>query len=111
VRRRSVAGRSACCLLSHWADNNLAFSFTKLNLRETLNHAKIDEIELAHMPSRSVNEKRMEKGLEPLPEEHFNWPMVITPTGAVSLRDVPTARELMESKNKGGESAPQEASA
>jgi hypothetical protein len=92
-------------------DNNLAFSFTKLNLRETLNHAKIDEIELAHMPSRSVNEKRMEKGLEPLPEEHFNWPMVITPTGAVSLRDVPTARELMESKNKGGESAPQEASA
>ena len=66
-------------------DNNLAFSFTKLNLRETLNHAKIDEIELAHMPSRSINEKRMEKGLEPLTEEHFNYPMVITPTGAVSL--------------------------
>lgn len=92
-------------------DNNLAFSFTKLNLRETLNHAKIDEIELAHMPSRSINEKRMEKGLEPLTEEHFNYPMVITPTGAVSLRDVPTARELMDSKNKGGEAAPQEANA
>lgn len=81
-------------------DNNLAFNFTRLNLRETLAQAKIDEIHLAHMPLEAINENRMGKGLEPFKEEHFNYPMVITPTGAVSLRDVPTARELMELKRQ-----------
>lgn len=78
--------------------NNLAFRFTHLNLRETLQHARIQEIQLARVPSRSVNEIRVEQGLEPWGPE-FDEPMMVTPTGAVRLTDVPTARELMDAKN------------
>jgi HK97 family phage portal protein len=57
-------------------ENNLAFRFTKLNLRETLGSAKVEEIQLARMPSRSVNEIRKEKGLEPWGPE-FDEPMLV----------------------------------
>lgn len=92
-------------------DNNLAFRFTRLNLRETLQHAKIQDIQLAGMPSRSVNEIRVEQGLEPWGPE-FDEPMMVTPTGAVRLSDVPTAREVLESKEAPRETgAPQQATA
>lgn len=81
-------------------DNNLAFRFTKLNLRETLAHAQIDEIYLGKVAKRSVNEMRKQDGLEPYAEEHFDWPMAQTAVGMVSLRDVPTAREFMDSSKK-----------
>jgi hypothetical protein len=81
-------------------DNNLAFSFTRLNLKETLQQAQIEEIALGKVASRSVNEMRIEKGLTPYPEDHFNWPMAPTSVGFVSLRDVPSAREVLESKQK-----------
>lgn len=80
-------------------DNNLAFRFTHLNLRETLSQAKVMEIQLAGIPWRSVNEVRKEQGLEPWSEE-FDAPMINTPTGAVRLDDVPSAREVMESSKK-----------
>lgn len=80
-------------------ENNLAFRFTKLNLRETLNQAKVMEIQLAKLPWRSVNEVRKEQGLEPWGEQ-FDEPMVVTPTGAVRLTEVPTAQEVIEQKNK-----------
>lgn len=87
-------------------DNNLAFRFTKLNLRETLAAAKIDEIMLGKVAQRSVNEMRMEKGLEPYPEEHFNWPMAQTSVGFVSLQAVPTAAEMMEASRKSSGGVP-----
>ena len=80
--------------------NNLAFRFTKLNLKQTLKNAQIEKIQLADMPSDSINAIRMAKGLPPFPDEKFDWPMVQSPVGVVSLMDVPTARELMESKVK-----------
>ena len=78
-------------------DNNLAFRFTKLNLKQTLNTAKIAGLELAGVPYRSVNEWRKGQGLEPWGPE-FDEPMMVTPTGAVRLTDVPTAREVYEMK-------------
>lgn len=85
-------------------DNNLAFRFTKLNLRETLGQANIEKIWLGDVASQSVNEVRKAKGQEPLDGEHFNWPMAQTSVGFVSLREVPTALEMMEAtrKNPGG---------
>jgi hypothetical protein len=77
--------------------NNLAFRFTRLNLRETLNQATVMKTQLAGLPWRSVNETRKEQGLEPWGPE-FDSPMVVTPTGAVRLDSVPTAREVMEQK-------------
>ena len=48
--------------------NNLAFRFTKLNLKQSLQMAQIEEIALGKVAKRSVNEMRMEDGLEPYPE-------------------------------------------
>lgn len=79
--------------------NNLAFRFTRLNLRETLSSAQVMKIQLAGIPWRTVNEVRKEQGLEPWGME-FDTPMFITPTGAVKLDDVPSAREVMDSKAK-----------
>ncbi|HXS47552.1 MAG TPA: phage portal protein [Solirubrobacterales bacterium] len=79
-------------------DNNLAFTFTRLNLKETLQHAQIEEIQVGKVATEAVNEIRMSKGLKPLEGDHFNWPMAQSSVGFVSLRDVPTAREVMDSK-------------
>lgn len=78
--------------------NNLAFRFTRLNMRESLAGAKIEQIELGAVASESINAIRMRKGLEPFAEDHFNYPMAQSSVGFVSLKDVPTAREVMESK-------------
>jgi phage portal protein BeeE len=80
-------------------DNNLRFAFTKLNLKETLDTAKVYEIQSGKMPTRAVNELRKKDGLEPWGPE-FDKPMLLTPTGVVILDNVPTAREVMESKEK-----------
>lgn len=80
-------------------DNNLAFRFTRLNLRDTLNQAQVQKIQLAGLPTRSINEVRKEQGLEPWGPD-FDVPMVVTPTGAVRLDGVPSAREVMESNQK-----------
>ena len=90
--------------------NNLCFRFTKLNLKQTLKNAQIEEIHLGKVASDSVNAVRMAKGLEPYKEDHFNYPMAQTAVGFVSLRDVPTAREMMESKSKDGSAPPAEGS-
>jgi hypothetical protein len=79
-------------------DNNLAFRFTGLNLRETLNKAQINKLALSGSPYKTINEARLEEGREPLGPEYDKLIMV-TPTGAVTLEDVPTAREVIESKN------------
>ena len=77
-------------------DNNLAFRFTRLNLKESLSRAQMYKLGLAGVSWMTVNEARVADGREPLQGDQYNQLMVITPTGAVSLDDVPTAREVME---------------
>jgi HK97 family phage portal protein len=81
-------------------DNNLAFKFTRLNLKESLSRAQINQRALAGVSWKTINEARQEDGREPLTGTQYDSLMVITPTGAVLLDDVPTAKEVMESKQR-----------
>lgn len=80
------------------AANNLAFRFTRLNLKESLNRAQMYKLGLAGVSWMTINEARVADGREPLPGEQYNQLMVITPTGAVTLDEVPSAREVFEQK-------------
>ena len=80
-------------------ENNLKFTFTNLNLAESQTKAKVQNVQTAGMPTRAVNELRKKDGLEPW-DKIFDLPMVVTPTGVVILSDVPTAREVLDSKAK-----------
>lgn len=77
-------------------ENNLAFRFTALNLKETTQKAEINKMALAGVPWKTVNEARLEDGREPLPDEQYENLMMVTPTGAVSLDQIPSAREVHE---------------
>lgn len=80
--------------------NNLCFRFTRLNLKESLTRAQINERALARIPWKSPNEARRQDGLQPLEGDIYDQLLAITPTGIVSLADIPTAREVMDSKKK-----------
>ena len=79
------------------AANNLAFRFTRLNLKETTDKATINKMALSGAPWKTINEARKEDGREPLGPEYDKLIMT-TPVGAVTLEDVPSARESLESK-------------
>jgi hypothetical protein len=81
-------------------DNNLCFRYTRLNLKESLSRAQINQRALAGVSWKTINEARAEDGREPLTGAQYDSLMVITPTGAVLLDDVPTAKEVMESKQR-----------
>ena len=78
--------------------NNLAFRWTKLNLKESMQQAAIFKIALAGMPYMAVNEARKATGREPWGPE-FDDPSMVTPQGAFSLKDIPTMREYLNDKN------------
>ena len=78
--------------------NGLAFRFTALNLKESKAKADINKLALAGTPWKTLNEARIDDGREPLGPEGDELIMV-TPTGAVRLADVPTAREVFEAQN------------
>lgn len=82
------------------AANNLAFRFTRLNLKESITRAQMYKLGLAGVSWMTVNEARIADGREPLSGEQYNQLMVITPTGAVTLDNVPSAREVLDSKAK-----------
>lgn len=77
-------------------DNNLAFRFTRLNLKETTSKAQINKLALAGIPWKTVNEARKEDGREPMGPEYDKLIMSVS-TGAVTLEDVPTATEAQSS--------------
>jgi phage portal protein BeeE len=79
--------------------NNLAFRFTALNLEETLNKAKLNQLALAGVPWKTINEARKEDGREPFGPEYDEL-MLKDPNGVVRLTDVPTAREVLDAKKK-----------
>jgi len=87
-------------------DNNLAFRFTRLNLKESTSRAQINSKALAGVSWKTINEARQEDGREPITGKQYDSLMVITPTGAVLLDDVPTAKEVMESKQKSEPAGP-----
>lgn len=76
-------------------DNNLSFRFTRLNIKESLSRAQMSKLSLAGVAWQTANEARISMGLPPLEGDQYNQLMVVTPTGAVSLTDVPTAREAI----------------
>jgi phage portal protein BeeE len=80
-------------------DNNLAFRFTALNLKESTAKAAILHQALAGVPWRFINEARLEEGREPI-KELENKLIMATPTGAVDIMDIPTVREQMDEANK-----------
>jgi len=81
------------------SDNNLRFAFTKLNQRESLDAAKVQQIQAGGVPTRAVNELRKKDGLEPWGPE-FDAPMVVVGSTVLSLVDVPTAGEAQEASKK-----------
>lgn len=78
-------------------DNNLKFAFTRLNQRETLDAAKVQDIQTAGIPTRVVNELRKKDGLEPWGPE-FDQPMVLVGNQVVRLENVPSAGDLLTSQ-------------
>ena len=77
------------------SNNNLAFRFTALNLKESTAKAEINEKALAGVPWRFVNEARLDEGREPI--QALEGKIIMsTPTGAVDISDVPTVREVLE---------------
>jgi len=92
-------------------DNNLAFRFTALNLKESTAKAAIYEKALAGVPWRFVNEARIDEGREPIPEMEGKLIMA-TSQGAVNIMDVPTVREMLDAQTaaKQQNSAPPPAS-
>lgn len=76
-------------------DNNLAFRFTALNLKESTARANINQTALAGVPWRYVNEARIAEGREPIPELEGKLIMA-TPMGALDISDVPTVREYLD---------------
>lgn len=85
-------------------ENNLAFRFTALNLKESTAKAQIYKEALAGVPWRYVNEARIDEGREPIPELEGKIIMA-TPQGAVDISDVPTVREILEMQLKAKEAA------
>lgn len=77
--------------------NNLAFRFTRLNLKETTSKAQINKMALSGAPWKTINEARKEDGREPLGPEYDKLIMT-TPVGAVTLEQVPSAQEALDSK-------------
>lgn len=79
-------------------ENNLSFKFTSLSLKENKKKADINHLALAGVSWKTINEARIDDGRAPLDGDQYNIPLVITPTGAVSLSAVPTASEVLEAK-------------
>ena len=79
--------------------NNLAFRFTRLNIKESMSKASINKLALAGMPWKPVNEARLDEGRPPLgdpndPENPYNKLMANTPLGVVTVDDVLSAKEV-----------------
>ena len=83
--------------------NNLAFRFTRLNIKESKSKADINKLALANMPWKSVNEARQDEGRAPLGDirdesNPYNKLMANTPLGLVLLEDIPTAADVTVDK-------------
>lgn len=81
--------------------NNLAFRFTRLNIRESKDKADINKISLAGIPWKTGNEARHDEGRQPigdLADENnpMNRVLANTPLGIVDLTEVRSAAEVTD---------------
>lgn len=73
-------------------ENNLCFRWTALNLDETQQKAAINKIAMPGVPTKSINEARMDAGRPPIgdmtaEDNIFNHLIVQTPKGMLDLTD------------------------
>jgi len=82
------------------ARNNLIFKFAALNLKESITRAQRNRYALAGMSWMVVDEARREDGRPPLGGTLGSSLLAMGPSGPVLLMEgeVPTAREVLESK-------------
>lgn len=100
-------------------ENNLAFQFTALNLRESMSRAQINRYALAGVPWKTPNEARRDDGRPPIGDptdenNPFNQLIVNASRGLVRVEDIPTAREYLDASSKpaltaGGSTPPSKA--
>jgi hypothetical protein len=96
-------------------DNNLAFRFPRLTIRESTAQATINKIALAGMPYLTINAALIDAGREPIgdvndPENPFNQLIANTPLGIVRLTgkadDIPTPADMAGLSKKAAAAAP-----
>jgi hypothetical protein len=99
--------------------NNLAFRFTRLNIKDNIHKAQYMKLALAGMPWQAINTALMDAGYPPIGDPNdeanpYNRLMANTGPGIVSIDDVPSAREVAlppqppapdGSKSSGGDSS------
>lgn len=82
-------------------DNNLAFRFKRLNLKETLTKADINEKALGGAPWKTIDEARVDDGRPPIGGKLGTSLIMRLSNGVVLLDEsVPTAGELVELQNQ-----------
>jgi len=83
-------------------ENNLAFRFTALNLKESMTQAKINQYALGGIPWKKIDEARRDDGREPIGGKLGNSLIVMTARGPVILTegDIPSAMEALEAGSK-----------
>jgi len=94
------------------SQNNLAFRFTRLNIKESMSKANINKLALAGMPWKPVNEARLDEGRLPLgdphdPENPYNKLMANTSLGVVTIDEVASAKDVTDQQPASGEGQPQ----
>lgn len=92
VHDRSFGGRA----------NNLAFRFTRLNLKETASKAAINEKALAGIPWKTVDEARRGDGFAPLGGTLGKMLIMQVANGVVAIDpdDIPSAREYLDMQSQ-----------
>lgn len=80
-------------------ENNIAFRFRDVTVRQSLAKATTHKLTLAGMPSQTINEARRDIGLPPIGDPNddsnpFNQLMANTPLGLVLLDKVPSAYDV-----------------
>lgn len=80
-------------------ENNLAFRFTRLNIKDNIQKAEYMKLALAGVPWMSINVALMDAGFPPIgdpndPANPYNRLMANTSGGIVTIDDVATAREV-----------------
>ena len=86
-------------------NNNLAFQFTALNLKESMTRAQINRYATGGISWKTGNEARRDDGRPPIGDPNdesnpMNKVMVNASRGLVAVEDVPTAREYLEAQSK-----------
>ena len=85
-------------------DNNLQFVFKRLNLKESLTKAQINEIALGGAAWKTVDEARIDDGRPPIGGKLGNALLMRLSNGVVMLDDsIPTAGDLFKVQQKAAE--------